>query len=553
MLTCSPRFITRYTVLQLLSVIAAVGVLGTGTFSAASGENATVRLIGQLNSVMAPELLRQVNVVPFTLQQDSSILLQGETMFQLQDEHKQEFKEMYQAGYPIVLLDAAMAHIDVLHGIIGAGVNYRSKNSGVVMAYALRRENHIPTATLLTYVSRSPLRTPSGDPDPAGLVDEELAFNRAVDRTVTELRHLPKVSMPGPSPGADQPIAWQDTPLQTVTFSLNAPGGVYNTPINVYALHRCLDGTDHYVVTAGADWTATNAQWQDASTNFDSGGPSTLSCNQPQSEWPCNPDQLVINWQANDRTFCSSDGFGGNDSDICRYINYPLSYALQMVPLNTGTVTQTAAAPAATQGQQASVTSGFSFTIGGTVNVSAKGPGGGVSTSATWNNTTTTTVPPLIVEAGNTGPNHEGAFWSFKYCTTGLEPDPGTDCTSHVQMVKDVCQAQLGDPSSGSNPQQGQTPDGKLSNVAQSAHWTAGPDTRVDAPNFEIEVAFTANLAYTVAHLGTGAKDALGNVIDPDPDVGCNEFGCACVSETAPYPDSQSFVFKVPFPSTDCQ
>jgi hypothetical protein len=551
MLTLSPSLVTRYTVLQLISVMAAVGVLGTAAFSAARGETATVRYIGNLDSVITPGLLKQVNLVPFTRQQDSSILLQGETMSQLQDGHKQELRETYQAGHTIVLLDAAMAHIEALHGVIGEGVTYRSKNAGVVMAYALRREHHIPTATLLTYVPRSPLRTPSGDPDPHGLLDEELAFNRAVDRTVTELSHLPKVSMPGPSPGANQPIAWQGTPLQTTTFALNGPGGVYNTPINVYALHRCLDGTDHYVVTAGADWTATNAQWQDASTNFDAGGPSTLSCNKPISEWPCAPDELVINWQDNDRTYCSSDGFNGNDSNICRYINYPMSYALQMVPLNTGTVAQTAAAPAATQGQQASVTSGFSFTIGGTVNVST-GSGPTISASATWNNTTTTTVPPLIVEAGNTGPNNEGAFWSFKYCTTGLEPDPGTDCTSHVQMVKDVCQAQLGDPSSGSNPQQGQTPDGKLSNVAQSAHWTAGPDTRVDAPNFEIEVAFTANLAYTTAHLGTDASNASGR-INPDPDVGCNEFGCACVSETQPVPASTSVVFKVPFPSTACQ
>jgi hypothetical protein len=298
------------------------------------------------------------------------------------------------------------------------------------------------------------------------------------------------------------------------------------------------------VVTALADWTATNAQWQDASTNFDVGGPSTLSCNQPESEWPCAPDELVINWQANDRTYCSSDGFNGNDSNVCRYINYPLSYDLRMVPSSEGTVNQLNAAPAATQGQATSYTSGFSFTIGGTVNVS----GGGISAGATWVNTTQTTVPPLIVAVSNTG--NEGVDWTFKYCTTGLEPDPGTDCTGHVQMVKDVCQAQLGD-DSGANPQQGQTPDGKFSNAVQSAHWEALPDTRVGS-TFDIEVAFTANLGNTIAHLGTGVKNAEGDVIDPDPDVGCNQFGCACVSETQVTPQSKSFVFKVPFPSTTC-
>src|SRR4029434_7488772 len=121
--------------------------LGTGAVSVARGENATVRLIGDLESVIAPAVLKQVNVVPFTRQHDSAILLQGRTMSQLQESHTQELRETYQAGHPLVLLDAAMAHIEVLHGILGEGVTYRSKNVGVVMVYALRRENHIPTAT----------------------------------------------------------------------------------------------------------------------------------------------------------------------------------------------------------------------------------------------------------------------------------------------------------------------------------------------------------------------------------------------------------------------
>jgi hypothetical protein len=531
-----------------MALMSAVWVLGTGAVSAAREETATVRLIGDLESVIAPALLSQVNVVPFTLQHDSAILLQGRMMSQLQESHTQELRETYQAGYPLVLLDAAMAHIAVLHEILGEGIPYRSKNMGVVMAYALRREHHIPTATLVPYVDRSPLRTPSGESDPAGLLDEAQALNRVVDRTVTELRQPPKVGRPGPSQAADQSIAsWQDTPLHVANLDINGTGGVYNNQISFYALHSCGDGTDRYVVTSASDWTATQAQWQDASTNLDAGGPATLWCSQPMIDWPCTPGELEIQWQANDRTYCSSDGFNGNDSNICRYINYPLSYALQMLPLNTGTVTQNQAAPPATQGQQTNYSSGFSFGISGTVNVSGVGIAGG----ATWNNIAQTTVPALIVEAGNTG--NEGAFWTFKYCTTGLEPDPGTNCTSHVQMVRDVCQAQLGDPSSGTNPQQGQTPDGKFSDAVQTVYWTADSDTRGDnQTGFEIEVTFTANLAYTVAHLGTGAKNAEKVVIDPDPDVGCNEFGCACVSETTPIPNPTSVTFKVPFPSTVC-
>jgi hypothetical protein len=87
-----------------------------------------------------------------------------------------------------------------------------------------------------------------------------------------------------------------------------------------------------------------------------------------------------------------------------------------------------------------------------------------------------TTVPPLIVESSNTGPGNAGASWNFRYCPTGLEPDPNTNCTSHVQMVKDVCQAQLGD-DSGTDPQQGQTPEGRLSTPVQSGYWRADPAT----------------------------------------------------------------------------
>ena len=81
-----------------MAITSAIWVLGTEAVAVARGENATVRLIGDLESVIAPALLKQVNVVPFTLQHDSAILLQGRTMSQLQS-HTQELRETYQAGY----------------------------------------------------------------------------------------------------------------------------------------------------------------------------------------------------------------------------------------------------------------------------------------------------------------------------------------------------------------------------------------------------------------------------------------------------------------------
>ena len=198
MLTLSSRFVKRYQVLKIMAITSAVWVLGTGAVSVARGENATVRHIDPLGSVIADQILKQVNVVPFTLQHDSAILLQGKKIFGLEDEQAQEILATYQAGYTIVLLDATMAHINALHGIIEAGVTYRSKDEEGVLAYTLRHENHIPTATLVSNVQRSPLHPPSGDPDPTGLQDEELAFNQAADLTVSELRHLPTVSVPEP-------------------------------------------------------------------------------------------------------------------------------------------------------------------------------------------------------------------------------------------------------------------------------------------------------------------------------------------------------------------
>jgi len=535
---------SRNKLLKIAPMMLAAWLLGTTVCSAASDENATsrqvdpragvttLRTIGPLRSAIAPRILRQVRVVAFTFQHDSPVLLQGETLNRLNDRQKQELKATYRAGYTIVLLGATLQHIRVLHGIMGEGVSYRSKDTAMVLAYALRRENYTPTAILLTRLDQSPLQSESGDPDPAGVVDEQLALLRAVERTVTELARVPQVGGPVRPRDPNGQADWYTSPIQTTTFAINSPQGVYNTGINVYALYRCMDKTDHYAVTASADWTATNARWQGATSEDPN----------PTMYQDFNGN-LVINWQDN-RTYCSAPSSFSTFQDVCRYINYPVSYGLAMVPRTESPVVQLNAAPAATQGQSTSYTSGFSFSIAGTVNVSAMGPGGGISVGANWSNSTQTTVPPLVVDVGNTG--NEGVNWDFKYCTTGLEPDPGTNCTGHVQMVKDVCQAQLGD-DSGTDPQQGQTPVGKFSNAVQSAHWQADSATRTGS-TFDIEVTFEARIANTIAHLNNNASRGG----PPDTIQGCNDFSCACVSVTQVNPVIKSFTFEVPFPSTKC-
>lgn len=103
---------------------------------------------------------------------------------------------------------------------------------------------------------------------------------------------------------------------------------------------------DHYAITAQADWTATNAKWQGATSE----GPNP-------SMYLDGSDNLIVNWQDN-RTYCSSGGAFAGFDDVCRYINYPLSYELTMVPRAEAPVVQLNAAPAATQGQSTTYTSG---------------------------------------------------------------------------------------------------------------------------------------------------------------------------------------------------
>ena len=514
-----------------IAVMFAAWALGTAPCLAASADKLEIRHIGKLDGVLARRLRSQVRFTRLDELHASPIALDGATMDGLNDKQSAEIVATYRAGYSIVLFDANLRQIAALHSLVGEGVSYSSKDTGAVMAYYLRRANFIPTATLLTKVDPSPLKTPSGDPDARGVKDEEVAFGLAVERTVGELKHAPSPGTPGPARDPNSEVDWLSAPIQVTTFAINSPQGIYNTGVNVYALYRCIDATDHYAITASADWTASSAIWQGATS---AGENPTMTTD--------NNGNLVIDWQDN-RTYCSSPGVDAGFDDICRYANYPLSYDLTMIPRTEVPVVQLDAAPAATQGQQTMYASGFSFSIGGVVNVNAMGPGGGISLGATWTNTVTTSVPPLIVDVSNTV--NEGVDWKFKYCTTGLEPDPGTNCTSHVQMVKDVCQAQLGDDASGTNPQLGQTPTGKFSDAVQSAHWQTDSAMRQGSV-FDIEVAFDASVGTTVAHLGDGLNDG------PDPIAGCNYYGCACVSTTQIDHVTKSFTFQIPYPSTKC-
>jgi len=217
-----------------------------------------------------------------------------------------------------------------------------------------------------------------------------------------------------------------------------------------------------------------------------------------------------------------------------------------MLPVNVPTVSipitelivQSEAAPEATQGISATYASGISFNIGGAVTTFGPFFTGGV----TWSNTKSVTIPALNIIAGNL--EDAGAFWKFQYCTTSNTDV--TDCINTLQTANPTtfCKNQLGP------PQQGQTTDGKLSDSAQTVHWTVDPAYREGASTFDIKVTFQAALATTTMFVGNIVGDP-GTCNVCGPFSGC----CDCQVFTNKSEDTakKDATFKVNFPpTTDC-
>ena len=245
-----------------------------------------------------------------------------------------------------------------------------------------------------------------------------------------------------------------------------------------------------------------------------------------------------------------SDNGTSADELLCRYTPYPWYYEVDLLPPNGPTVVQVNAAPAGDQGLSASYSSGFSFSIGGDVNVSGTGPSGGIQVGATWNNEVSTTVPPLVIQAGDKG--NQGTFTQYMYCTTGSSPE---DCVSSIQMTNpqgEICQNYVV-----GEPQQGQTPNGRLSNVAQTVNWQVDPGTYGGATTFDITVTWQVNSLFSQAQLWYGQfvnlNTSNASVAGGLPGGYCNAFGCSCAMDWLNTLDTHSLTFNVPIPSsTNC-
>jgi hypothetical protein len=231
------------------------------------------------------------------------------------------------------------------------------------------------------------------------------------------------------------------------------------------------------------------------------------------------------------------------DQRLCRYAPYPLWYQVDIVPPNGPTVIQLNAKPAGNQGVSTTYSSGFSWSLGGGVDISGDGPSGGFQFGVSWNNETSTTTVPLLLSAGDQG--NQGTFTRYQYCTVG---NSLANCDSNIKIggQEGLCQD-----ISPLQPQQGQTPNGRLSDVAQTVQWQVDLKTYVGT-TFDITVTWQMDMALSQILLWSGDFIDLRSHHTGGPQRYCNTFGCSCSMPFNETFDTHSLTFNVPFPSQKC-
>lgn len=464
-------------------------------------QTTSVRQIGTLTSVLSEGIALSIRLIPFEPGGNTPIILEGITIFDLNETQKQALVDTYDSGFSIVLLDADESEINEFVNLIDDALGYTSESHDLLFAYIARNEG-IYRAQLLA----EPLPGP----------DSESTLDTAINIIVKQLRARPKIQEP-PLLGSDESDDLENYPVAKQIFSIPQPlNGAFNTTISVYAAHECLTSTDHYVVNSISNWTP---------------GSSLQMANRDQV------DSGI--WFDGENDVCPNREDGGSDDTACRFINYPKFYRVEMQPLSSGTITQLEAAPQASQGVSSTYTSGITFKLGGNVSIK-NGPK--VTGGVRWTNLQTVTIPPTDILAGNT--ENSGAFWQFEYCTSS-NTDVDT-CVNTIQTANPsgVCQDQLGP------PQQGQTVNGKFSNTAQTVHWSTELDTREEADTFDIKVTFQAALA------DTNMRVWWDNESDPGTCSQCSIFAgcCNCKADTTSRNNdaTQDVTFNIEFPEIDC-
>jgi hypothetical protein len=99
-------------------------------------------------------------------------------------------------------------------------------------------------------------------------------------------------------------------------------------------------------------------------------------------------------------------------------------------------------------------------------------------------------------------------------------------------------------------PQQGQTPNGRLSNIAQTVRWQVDPATYGDSETFDVTVTWGVVMAFSQALLWNGQFTDRPNDRRAGPTGSCNLFGCSCSMEGALFVSQSSKTFNIPIPSS---
>src|SRR5262245_29453615 len=170
-------------------------LLSTMGAGADGSDRLVVQQIGDVRGPIAEAIASAVTIVPFSSHLDARatpIILatgkafvrqgdgQGHGVGGLRPEEQRAIRQAYDGGQVILLLDASIHDIEALHVLLEHGVAHKSSTDPVVLAYALRQVQRIPTARLVTHP-----------------VADERALSRALEIVIAELtrpRSVPKGS-----------------------------------------------------------------------------------------------------------------------------------------------------------------------------------------------------------------------------------------------------------------------------------------------------------------------------------------------------------------------
>ena len=269
-----------------------------------SGEYEVVQLIGNYNNATIEAVRSDLVVVPFSPDYNPQLtpimIAPGvlDPVDALTEQEKDAIKASYEAGQTLALIAPSTIDVKAFHGLLGAGAAFESTTDPVLLAYIMRREDGMPTASALFNIRPTPdAENPGAD---------ERAYARAYDLVVDDLSRSPLPSSEPTSDLTGAPIDLSKNYVQSTTLK-ELTGGYYTMPVKVSA-GRIYKATgvvpmDFYVITSGGDWDATEAQWQSASKK------------DGQISLKDNDDDLSIDWQNNDH-YCSGGiavdkGLGG--------------------------------------------------------------------------------------------------------------------------------------------------------------------------------------------------------------------------------------------------